>query len=459
MSEYSSHNTEANQVEKAAINPQKTQTTSSPIPNTPPVSNKPASSQSKFVLISVGAVLLILLIFVGGSWLFKQSNTISTKPTVPNAQNPAVPVTDTTSVVPVDPAFAQYEALGIAQQGQFIRSDADGDAYPDWVETNMQTNPQVAECFDILSDCGAGAAFKGQEFDRQNVIIVLDSSGSMNAKSGSQTRMDLAKEAVLSYAARFENSSVNVGLVVYGHTGNNTEVGKTESCKGISEIYTAQPIKVSDFQSTLLTFKPTGWTPIAESLRFAEAKLKAIPGVELEKSSILLVTDGEETCGGNPQAVAEEISNSGLQVVIDVVALETDDAANAQLKPIADAGKGVFIAVKNAQDLKDKLYQEFKKAQKVNSTTISCTSKVIRDFTACRTDGMDKLYAYIDQVKATESATGISPLQTFLINFDKTAFDVHQSIVDKTKETTDRVAELQKQAADQYSDNAEEFTP
>jgi hypothetical protein len=99
--------------------------------------------------------------------------------------------------------------------------------------------------------------------------------------------------------------------------------------------------------------KPTGGTPIALSLK--------VTGEELAKDKdsfcgIVLVTDGLESCKGNPTGeVATLLANLKLSFGVNVVGLGVKADEDAALKAIADAGKGKYYDADDAAALADSI--------------------------------------------------------------------------------------------------------
>ena len=62
--------------------------------------------------------------------------------------------------------------------------------------------------------------------------------------------------------------------------------------------YTVQPYAVTPFEQSLSKIKPTGWTPIAKALSDTREEFERR---RRGKNVVYLITDGEETCGGNPR--------------------------------------------------------------------------------------------------------------------------------------------------------------
>lgn len=90
-----------------------------------------------------------------------------------------------------------------------------------------------------------------------NIMILVDSSGSMAGKVSGGMKMDLAKEAVKNFASQMPEGA-NVSLSVYGHKGSNSEKDKATSCKSIEEVYPLGAYDESKFNQALNQFKPKG---------------------------------------------------------------------------------------------------------------------------------------------------------------------------------------------------------
>ena len=183
----------------------------------------------------------------------------------------------------------------------------------------------------------------------RNALLLLDSSGSMAADAGGgRTKMEAAKDALLRYSG-VSSVLFETGFAVYGHAGDSTAAGKATSCEQASELLL--PLGAVDqaaFQGTLSRFRPTGWTPIEGALREAEA---AFAGKEGAVNRVILVSDGIETCGGDPVAAAERLHRAGIALQIDVVGFGVPDDAARQLRDIAAAGGGEYVDARTGADL------------------------------------------------------------------------------------------------------------
>lgn len=195
--------------------------------------------------------------------------------------------------------------------------------------------------------------------DQYNVEIILDASGSMAESVGGKTRMEAAKEAIKEFAKNLPKQA-RVSLRVYGHKGSGKESDKSLSCSSSELVYGLQPYNEQKLQASLDQFKPTGYTPIAFALQEAMKDFSNISG-EKNTNIIYLVSDGIETCDGNPVEMAKKLAESKITPIVNVIGFGVDGPGQKQLKEIASAAKGRYIHIQN----QDQLQKEFKQAEAI----------------------------------------------------------------------------------------------
>ena len=89
-------------------------------------------------------------------------------------------------------------------------------------------------------------------------------------------------------------------------------------------------------------------TPIGASLERVAEDLAGVEGPKV----VVLVTDGEETCGGDPAAAIQRLIDLGIDVRVNIVGFAVDDAAlQAQFQEWARLGNGQYIDAGNAEEL------------------------------------------------------------------------------------------------------------
>lgn len=189
-----------------------------------------------------------------------------------------------------------------------------------------------------------------------NVELILDSSGSMaeQLESG-QTRIDAAKEVLTDVIDQLpEREGVNVGFRVYGHRGNNTEAGKAESCASTELKVPIDGVNKEALQGEVDVYQPVGWTPLSLSLREAEADFPVADDNVV--NAIVLVTDGLETCGGDPCSASRQIKSSDAAITTHVIGFALDETEQANLQCIVDESGGLLLGAGDVDELSDALF-------------------------------------------------------------------------------------------------------
>ena len=176
------------------------------------------------------------------------------------------------------------------------------------------------------------------------LLLVLDSSGSMKEPDASGSTKIVAAKKALGAVVDHLPDQAKVGLRVYGAT----VFAKTDpgACSDTQLVVPIGPADKPALKSAIARYKPYGETPIAYSLRQA-AKDVGTTG----QRTILLVSDGEETCHTDPCLVAREIAVKGIDLKIDVVGFRVAGRARDQLRCVADAGRGSYYDADSADDL------------------------------------------------------------------------------------------------------------
>lgn len=184
--------------------------------------------------------------------------------------------------------------------------------------------------------------------DSGKLELVLDSSGSMKEPAGGgQTKIQAAKKALHSVVDGLPAGS-NVGMRVYGATVENR--GDPGACTDSQQVVDIGPVDKPALHAEIDSYKPYGETPIAYSLKQAAKDLGS-----KGKRSIVLVSDGEETCDEDPCLISRHIAGKGIDLTIDVVGLNVTAKARKQLQCIADEGNGSYVDARDAEDLEASL--------------------------------------------------------------------------------------------------------
>lgn len=185
--------------------------------------------------------------------------------------------------------------------------------------------------------------------ENYNVAILLDSSGSMGFMEGNQTRMEWAKQSIDDFVSGLPKQA-NISLQVYGHVGTGSDSDKEKSCTTLEEIYPLSAYVKEDFNKALSQFEPAGWTPMAKAIEQAEKSFSEWDGKE-NTNIIYIVSDGVETCDGDPVRAIESLSKSNIDPVINIIGYQVDNDGLEQLKKMADVSNGRYIDARSQEDL------------------------------------------------------------------------------------------------------------
>lgn len=176
-----------------------------------------------------------------------------------------------------------------------------------------------------------------------NVVeVVLDASGSMLQKLDGKRRIDIAKSTLNQMLDSLKSEKLEFALRVFGHR-------KADSCDTELLLPPSALTAASVKQSiTKLEAKNLARTPIADSLLLVKDDLANIKGNAL----VILLTDGEETCNGDPEAAIRALRDSGLQVQVNIVGFAIGEyALKQQFSRWAQIGGGAFFDTQNGEAL------------------------------------------------------------------------------------------------------------
>jgi len=177
----------------------------------------------------------------------------------------------------------------------------------------------------------------------KNLEIILDASGSMKLPLGKKTRwataLDVLKEVVEKLPDDF-----NVGLRVYGHREASTS---PRTCTDSQLVLPIAKLNRAALLAAANGLKPRGETPLVYSVLQTASDLKTARG-----GMVIVITDGEESCKGDPQAAVKQLQASGVDVTLNVVGFTlTDKKVRGQLTTFAEATGGRYYAAQSGEAL------------------------------------------------------------------------------------------------------------
>ena len=191
----------------------------------------------------------------------------------------------------------------------------------------------------------------------RSVLIVFDASSSMEDKIRGETKIHIAKR-VLENVITKADLGINIGLRVYG--ASNPTGNHYIDCSDSRLLVLPGTNNRRTIISEIYKILPRGFTPITYSLSQAVQDLIPYRG----EKSIILISDGLETCEGDPCQLAQSLVNSGINLKIDVVGFGVKDdwAAQEQLMCIALNTKGRYFSAENDSELTKGLSESINKS-------------------------------------------------------------------------------------------------
>ena len=184
---------------------------------------------------------------------------------------------------------------------------------------------------------------------KRNILVLMDASGSMNSKLGGKTKMELAKASIAGFVKQIPKEA-NVSLIAYGHVGSSADSDKAKSCSAVESLYPLSSYQAENFTKSLNSFQASGWTPLAGAINEAQKILQAYPSEDYE-NLIYMVSDGVETCDGDPVAAAKQLQSQNIKAKVNIIGFDVDNEGQKQLKQVADSGGGEYVTVDDPADL------------------------------------------------------------------------------------------------------------
>jgi Ca-activated chloride channel family protein len=192
----------------------------------------------------------------------------------------------------------------------------------------------------------------GKSQGQQNfspILFIYDASGSMWAQMEGKTRMEIARE-VLSGSVQKLPVNQPIGLMVYGHRNK-------EDCRDVELLVEQKNTNKDKISSALESVRPLGMTPLAYSATLAFNEIRKTG----TKTTIILITDGIETCGGNICDVVNQAKKEGIEFRLHIIGFGLKEGETKQLECAALAGDGYYYDAPDAGSLETILNETFTK--------------------------------------------------------------------------------------------------
>ncbi|MCU0900540.1 MAG: VWA domain-containing protein, partial [Cypionkella sp.] len=174
-------------------------------------------------------------------------------------------------------------------------------------------------------------------------IIVMDGSGSMWGQIDGRPKLEIARETVGTVLGTIP-ADQELGLMAYGHRERG-------NCSDIELMVPPAPGTGAEIAARVGEMRFQGKTPLSESVRQAAEALRFGEAA----ATVVLVTDGLETCDADPCALGRELEAAGLDFTAHVIGFGLTGAEGAQVACLATETGGQYLQASDAGGLADAL--------------------------------------------------------------------------------------------------------
>ncbi len=195
----------------------------------------------------------------------------------------------------------------------------------------------------LLSGLVALMLFAMPALAAEKAIIILDGSGSMWAQIDGKARIEIARET-LNKVLEGVPEDLELGFMSYGHR----EKG---SCDDIELLVPPAAGTGAAISKAAAGITPKGKTPISAAVQLAAEDLKYTE----DKATVILITDGLETCEADPCALASTLEGQGVDFTTHVVGFGLTDEEGKQVACLAENTGGKYIAAGDEETLTEAL--------------------------------------------------------------------------------------------------------
>jgi Mg-chelatase subunit ChlD len=215
-------------------------------------------------------------------------------------------------------------------------------------ESSINVTVRDASCA-ALEVAAVKSGRKVVSLEDKSVEIVVDASRSMWGRMNGEPKMSVAKD-ILQDVSYWFPEDLNLALRAYG----STSPSESADCADSALLVPFADENRGPIRAAVSGLRPLGQTPIAYALNQASRDF----GTRDDERAVVLVTDGIESCGGDPVQAARELRDQGI--VVHVIGFGLGNAADedtASLQSIAYASGGHYVTAGSAEELKAALAQ------------------------------------------------------------------------------------------------------
>lgn len=210
-------------------------------------------------------------------------------------------------------------------------------------ESHLKTSVLTLFAFLAFSFTGLTHAQSQEGPSSGRVMLVLDASGSMWGEINGKDKILIAREVIRDLMGNW-NQGMEVGLSAYGHRAKG-------DCNDIQTVVPVGRGHASSIAQTVNSLTPKGKTPLSRAVKLAAEHLSYTEA----PATVILVTDGIETCNADPCALGRELAATGVEFRAHVIGFDIAKEDQADLQCLAESTGGLFFDARNASQLSEAL--------------------------------------------------------------------------------------------------------
>lgn len=177
----------------------------------------------------------------------------------------------------------------------------------------------------------------------EKAIIILDGSGSMWAQIDGEARISIARDT-LGEVLDAVPEDLELGFMSYGHRVEG-------ACDDIELMVAPAPNTADAIREAAAEITPLGKTPLSDAVRIAAEDLAYLE----EKATVILITDGIESCEADPCALAADLESRGVDFTTHVVGFGLSDEEGQAVACLAENTGGTYFQASDGDALAEAL--------------------------------------------------------------------------------------------------------
>ncbi|MEO0785167.1 MAG: VWA domain-containing protein [Pseudomonadota bacterium] len=179
----------------------------------------------------------------------------------------------------------------------------------------------------------------------ESIMVVFDGSGSMWGQIDGRAKIEIAREALGDLLTGLPEASPT-GLMAYGHR-------REGDCEDIEVLQTPQMSGAEAILTAAGNIVPRGKTPLSAAVEEAAELLS----FQDTPATVVLITDGIETCNVDPCALGESLESRGVNFTAHIIGFGLSEQEGRQVACLAQETGGQYIQASDAGELSDAMEQ------------------------------------------------------------------------------------------------------